>query len=122
MTGTHEALSTRRRLLLVLAGFFGLAVTATLSAVPEQGVAEVIRAGATASAPAAVRPHQPDERPRHTAHASEHACIKPPAALSAPDRCRVLAKTRHIAPPSVRPSTAPVRGPPSDTGSDVPSH
>ncbi|WP_131740070.1 hypothetical protein [Actinomadura roseirufa] len=40
----------RQRLLVLLAGFFGLAVTSTLSIVPGTGVAEVIRAGAAAAA------------------------------------------------------------------------
>ncbi|MFC9972944.1 hypothetical protein ACFVH6_18835 [Spirillospora sp. NPDC127200] len=126
MTGTHDALSARRRLLLVLAGFFGLAVTATLSVVPGHGAAEVIRAGVAAAAnsaadrpPAAVRL---DERSRRVPRAAEHACVRPAAALPAPDRCRVRAKTRHVAPPSPPSSAAQVRGPPSDTGSDVPSH
>ncbi|MGI5164003.1 hypothetical protein ACQEU3_06570 [Spirillospora sp. CA-253888] len=129
MTGTHDALPARRRLLLVLAGLFGLAVTATLSVVPGQGTAEVIRAGVAAAAdsvgdrsPAVVRPVRLDERPRHVPHASEHACIRPPATLPAPDHCRVRAKTRHVAPPSPPLSAAQVRGPPSDTGSDVPRH
>ncbi|WP_067455687.1 hypothetical protein [Actinomadura macra] len=42
--------SRHQRLLMLLAGFFGFAVTATLSIVPGSGVAEVIRAGTAAAA------------------------------------------------------------------------
>ncbi|QXJ24480.1 hypothetical protein AGRA3207_005813 [Actinomadura graeca] len=48
--GVNSRTSRQRRLLTLLAGFFGLAVTATLSIVPGSGVAEVIRAGTAAAA------------------------------------------------------------------------
>ncbi|WP_242885562.1 hypothetical protein [Actinomadura litoris] len=46
----RDRTARQRRLLALLAGFFGFAVTATLSIVPGSGVAEVIRAGTAAAA------------------------------------------------------------------------
>jgi hypothetical protein len=46
----RDRTARQRRLLMLLAGFFGFAVTATLSIVPGSGVAEVIRAGTAAAA------------------------------------------------------------------------
>ncbi|MQY05140.1 hypothetical protein [Actinomadura macrotermitis] len=125
----NEHVCRHQRLLAVLAGLFGFAVTATLSAVPGSGVAEVIRAGTAAAAATAVNGraqaaeavavrYAPDDH-RRSGPSGGYAAIAGHGP-AAPGPARTGARAGAAAdglPPSVPSSAVKVRGPPSSTGS-----
>ncbi|MWA00619.1 hypothetical protein F8568_009550 [Actinomadura sp. LD22] len=136
--------SRQRRLLMLLAGLFGFAMTATLSAVPNAAAVEIVRVGTAAAASGAgsrgIAPSLARDRraapawPRFSAAdvhlwkrlgfgagetRSPHAVL-PSAAAPDPALRRVRAAaawSRTVVPASVHTGTVQVRGPPIGTGS-----
>lgn len=135
--------SRERRLVMLLAGFFGFAMTATLSVVPNAAAVEIVRIGTAAAAsgtgsrglaasPARDRRSTP-AWPRFSAadvhlwkrlgfvsgeKPGQHAVLPSAAPDLALQRVRVAAaRSRTVVPASVRTGTVQVRGPPLRTGS-----
>ncbi|MBO2458840.1 hypothetical protein [Actinomadura violacea] len=135
--------SRQRRLVRLLAGFFGFALTATLSVVPNAAAVEIVRIGTAAAAsgagsrglassPARDRRSAP-AWPRFSAAdvhlwkrlgfvsgetQSPHAALPSAAPDLALQRVRVAAaRSRTAVPASVHTGTVQVRGPPISTGS-----
>ncbi|MDL4819648.1 hypothetical protein [Actinomadura opuntiae] len=135
--------SRQRRLVMLLAGFFGFAMTATLSVVPNAAAVEIVRIGtAAASSGAGSRGQAPaPARDRRAGPAwpgfsaadvhlwkrlgfgsgetQSHHCVLPsaiPDAALGQHRLTVAA-ARAWVPASVHTSAVPVRGPPFGTGS-----
>lgn len=138
----NDRTSRQRRLLMLLAGFFGVAMTATLSVVPNAAAVEFVRYGSaaassgegsrgSASSPVRSRRSTP-ARPRFSAadvhlwkrlgfgsadKQSRHSVLPSDVSETAVHAGRVAAAVaRTVVPASVHLSTAQVRGPPSGTG------
>jgi hypothetical protein len=135
--------SRQRRLVMLLAGFFGFAMTATLSVVPNAAAVEIVRIGTAAAASGAgsrgiASSPARDRRstaawPRFSAAdvhlwqrlgfstgetQSPHAVLPSAVLDAALRRVRVAAvRSRTVVPASVRSGTVQVRGPPIRTGS-----
>ncbi|KAB2377452.1 hypothetical protein [Actinomadura montaniterrae] len=135
--------SRQRHLVRLLAGFFGFALTATLSVVPNAAAVEIVRVGTAAAAsgagsrglassPARERRSAP-AWPRFSAadvhlwkrlgfvspeRHGDHSVLPSAAPDLALQRVRAAAaRSRTVVPASVHIGTAPVRGPPTCTGS-----
>jgi hypothetical protein len=135
--------SRQRRLVMLLAGLFGFAMTATLSVVPSAAAVEIVRIGTAAAAsgtgsrglaasPVRDRRTAP-ARPRFSAAdvhlwkrlglvssatQGQHAALPSAAPDLALQRVRVAAaRSRTALPASVHAGAVQVRGPPLRTGS-----
>jgi len=135
--GVHEHASRRRRLLILLAGFFGVAITTTVSVTPASGAAEMIRAGTAAAAnTVSTSPSAKSRRTHTTADKAWKSFCSAHAMHWGKGGCdRSVAPAEHVALVAAAPATAiaatgeaeassavlasalRVRGPPSITGS-----
>jgi len=137
----HSQISPRRRLFVLLAGFFGFFTSAAIAGVPGAAITDAISANTTAAADSAtVRPpaaigrdrrttSQPPARaetappPRTVAESAPQYSVLAPLAEPRPVTVSVAVVPAHPTepPPQRARTTVQVRGPPSTTGSHTTS-